>query len=31
VDALGTAQPQKPVGKNAAFEKGIEFVFDELG
>jgi len=25
------AQAQKPVGEDAAFEKGIELVFDEVG
>ena len=29
--ALTTAQPQKAMGKDAAFEKGIELVFDKAG
>ena len=28
--APGTTQPQKPVGKDAAFEKRVELVFDKL-
>ena len=28
--ALGAAQAHKAVGQNAAFEKGIELVFDKL-
>ena len=28
--APGTAQAQKPVGKDAAFEKRVELVFDKL-
>ena len=28
--ALGAAQAEKPVGENAAFEKGIELDFDKL-
>ena len=28
--ALGAAQAQKPVREDAAFEKGIELVFDKL-
>ena len=31
VAALTTAQPQKAVGEDAAFEKGIEHVFDKVG
>ena len=30
VAAPGAAQPQKPMGKDAAFEKRIELVFDKL-
>ena len=29
--ALGAAQAQKAVGEDAAFEEGIELVFDEVG
>ena len=29
--ALGAAQAQKAVGEDAAFEKGIELVFDKVG
>ena len=31
VAAVTTAQPQKAVREDAAFEKGIELVFDKLG
>ena len=30
VGAFGTAQPQKPVGEDAAFKKRVELVLDEL-
>ena len=29
--ALRTTQAQKPVGEDAAFEKGIELGFDKVG
>jgi len=31
VAALATAQAQKPVRQNAAFEKGIELICDKVG
>jgi hypothetical protein len=31
MSALRTTQAQKAVGEDAAFEKGIELVFDKVG